>query len=251
MLSLNIFSIVLYTLLCTTIAANIPTPANGLTQSLPSGVDTGSAPANAPIYPVDVQENPNWSGTFKADDCRRARGLLEGRVAYYDPRIEWTFWSREWLVIPPSTSQHWELPFGARYGSSCPCLSGYQIQRFHSLMYYREGTCVLLLRMGKDFGDRNLPLEGRNQYANNDNNEPQANTSWQGLLTMADIALNIVQLYERPVWTYNIGLEARYIDTLYLPKSSYFARRWSGDMRSQRYPLGDLLWAANGTGSAS
>jgi len=48
----------------------------------------------------------------------RASGLLNGRVAYYDPNKIWTFWSKRWVVQPEHDD--WELPFGTTCGGLHP-----------------------------------------------------------------------------------------------------------------------------------
>jgi len=75
-------------------------------------------PHNSPIQKVDPQDHPDWGGNFNSNDCMRAYGLLNARVAYYDPKKEWMFWSRRWVIEP--LQDYWGLPFGTSYGGLHP-----------------------------------------------------------------------------------------------------------------------------------
>ena len=79
---------------------------------------------------VNPDNFPDWAGDFNLDDCLRAQGLLNGRIAYWDPTIEWTFWSRRWVTKPEGNQ--WELPFGTRYRER-PSLSSSHFTFFLSI----------------------------------------------------------------------------------------------------------------------
>ena len=82
---------------------------------------------------VNTNKYPDWAGNWNPEDCVRAQRLFEGRLAFWDPVIRWTFWSRKWETMPEG--QQWELPFGWRYRerplSSSPVLYLYLFLVLH------------------------------------------------------------------------------------------------------------------------
>lgn len=68
----------------------------------------------APGQRVDTSLHPQWAGIMHPDDCVKARALLGGRVAFYNPHWLMVFWSRRWTVQPEG-DYAFELPFGVRY----------------------------------------------------------------------------------------------------------------------------------------
>ena len=251
MLAIPFILISLLTFLSTSTAASIPSTANGLELLSPSAAISGIPPLGS-MHPVDPVKFSDWAGEMKLEDCQHATALLGGRVAYVNPATLYTFWSRRWTVQPPGNE--WELPFGARYGrlmTSFVDLNGRPLPHLSKFTHVRLGTCVLVFRMSKDFGSSVLPLADGSSYVDMSSDLPSGEISWHDLLLMTNWALQMVQETGRGLWTPNFGFGGSKIITLYLPRTSVMGRRWTGDMRAQRYPIGDLLWAANGTGSVS
>ncbi len=108
------------------------------------------------------------------------------------------------------------------------------------------GTCTLLIRMGKDFGNNVLPL-GKHEYMKLAGDDPKSLSTWRDILQMNSRMLSDVMQHGLPLWSYGFGHGGRFAMILYLPKSSAMSRRWAADMRNQWTPLGDILWASNTT----
>lgn len=114
MLILHLALISLLALTSKTAAVSIP---GSITRRAPS---LSSTPPSIPILPnsqvteVDPKDHPDWAGELKPDDCRHAYGLMNGRVAYYNPKKVWMFWSRRWVIQPEHAIL--KLPFGTNYG---------------------------------------------------------------------------------------------------------------------------------------
>jgi len=113
MLILHLALISLLALTSKTAAVSIPGSITRRALSLSSKTLPISIPQNSLISRVNPQDHPDWAGNLKLDDCMRASGLLNARVAYYDPKKVWIFWSRRWVVQP--SRDNWELPFGTNY----------------------------------------------------------------------------------------------------------------------------------------
>lgn len=167
---------------------------------------------------------------------------MNGRVAHVNPERHWTFWSRKWVVEP--SGDQWELPFGTRYGICFPLSSSPLCRLFTDFPRYLLGTCSVLIRMAKDFGDDIIPLgDGLEGYAELSSIPAEAVVPWSNLLLPIESMTFVVLWDNMPVWSPGASAMGRRIIILMLPKSSPMSRRWTADMRSQRTPLGELLWA--------
>lgn len=220
---------------------SIPGSMTRRTTSLSSRTLPISIPQNSPIFRVNPQDHPDWAGEFKSDDCMRASGLLNGRVAYYDPQKKWIFWSKRWVVKP--SQDDWELPFGTTYGGLHPVSSS---EKSADLASCGVETCTLLIRMGKDYGKGVLPM-GKDYYLDTDGDDPKASIKWVDILQLNPYMLDELQRHGQPAWSSGLGIGGRQVMILYLPKSSTMRKTWAADIRSQRSPLGDILWASNTT----
>ncbi|KAL8805648.1 MAG: hypothetical protein Q9223_003006 [Gallowayella weberi] len=181
-----------------------PVPA-----TMPWGID----------FTVDPGRHPDWAGDMNLGDCVRARGLFNGRIAYYDPEERIIFWSRKWTKIPDG--DQFELPFGAKYK-----------------------TCTLLVRMAKDFGTDVLPI--RDDYMDFSSRAPWALIKWEEITAVLQSLLNDIDKYHMPVWTVGTsnGWDAV---VMFIPTRSVMSRRWAVDMRATGRTLGDVPAERNGT----
>lgn len=113
MISLHFLILILLNLTSTIITLYVSVPAN-VSSGPPSTAQPPSFnPVNSLPGIVDPSYYTDWAGNLDPDDCTRAYGLLNGRIAYWNPATRWTFWSRRWVIQPEGLQ--WELPFGASY----------------------------------------------------------------------------------------------------------------------------------------
>lgn len=141
MLSQHALLLSLLMLVSTTTAIHPPLLTNALYPL------TASSPL-AFMAGVDTDKYPDWAGKFDPEDCTRARGLLSGRIAYWDPAIRWKFWSRRWVTMPEG--RQWELPFGTSFREwppLSPLLSFYSSTfiSFHFFFFLRFSVSNPLL----------------------------------------------------------------------------------------------------------
>ncbi|KAI4254540.1 MAG: hypothetical protein L6R42_007150 [Xanthoria sp. 1 TBL-2021] len=181
---------------------------------------------------VDTSLHPQWAGVMDPDDCVKARALLGGRVAFYNPHWLMVFWSRRWTVQPEG-DYAFELPFGVRYSeyflppSSNIRLSG--IINFRRLIRllscFASETCTLLVRVAKDYGD-DVIFSGETpvHYAKR---PARAFESWFHILKFTNFLLQDVRLHDKPLWGYLTD-----VVILFVPSSSVISKRWSAGMRS-------------------
>ncbi|KAL8725070.1 MAG: hypothetical protein Q9181_006555 [Wetmoreana brouardii] len=166
-------------------------------------VNTAINPVIHPANLVDPQRHPEWAGRFDVDDCKQALALMKISVIHVDLRHEYTFWSSKWMDRPES-KWAFELPW-----------------------FYSSGSCTVLLRMGKDFGDYVLP-EG-DGYAKESPHPPYAFFSWSHAFSVMDYLLGVIKATDRDVcgWAdiLNGGFAAI---VMYIPTSSEMRRRWAG-----------------------
>ncbi|KAL8680150.1 MAG: hypothetical protein Q9186_003617 [Xanthomendoza sp. 1 TL-2023] len=138
------------------------------------------------------------------------------RVSFYNPKKYTTFWSRKWTVSPEDNE--FELPFGWTFG-----------------------TCTILVRMGKDFGDDVLPIPFYGKYEKTSTYPAEAYCIWDDILWSLDYLLGDFILSKMPGWAPGLGMGARYIVAVYVPNKSPMARRWTDGMRSRRFLGGEWL----------
>ena len=193
---------------------------------------------------VNPHEHPDWAGAFVPDHCTTALGWTRGRLDYFDVRKRLMFWSRQWVVMPPG--DQWELPFSTTYSRSIhfkililvlgklnPCIE----------------TCTLLFRMGKDFGDDVLPLNGG--YLKTSDARPQQQGSWHILLASAKNILSYgVMVRGQPCW-HRGAFPMDDIKILFLPTKSAMSRKWATSAVGQHYTLSSLLSLGNNSGNST
>ena len=116
MLTLKVVLFNIPALLSSINAASVPNSANAaiIHAGTSSRTDSALSVTVSAVTRVNPQVHPDWAGFMDPGDCRRARTLVQGRVAFYDPDKDVTFWSRRGAIEPEGDS--FELPFGWRYG---------------------------------------------------------------------------------------------------------------------------------------
>ena len=232
---------------------------------------------------VDTDKHPDWAGNWDPEDCIRAQGLFNGRISYWDPAIRWTFWSRRWETMPEG--QQWELPFGTRYREralfSPPGLSvsfPYLTNFYGSLAPYSKcstpqslptlfihssrkkvtlvsnyvdegiGTCTIILRMGKDFGDHVIPHSYKDQieYMRLSRQSPEAVLSWNDIIPRMQFSSSLIRIGGHPKWS---GIGERmggplggWVYALFVPSKSAIARVWTEGMRATKNGVGEVLF---------
>lgn len=90
------------------------------------------------------------------------------------------------------------------------------------------GSCVLMLRISKDFGDHVLPLSGGRGYARASTSPGWGHFEWSDIFPMMELlGREMAERGRQPGWTF--GLIGAYIATiLYLPATSAMSRQWAG-----------------------
>ncbi|KAG7008667.1 hypothetical protein G7Y79_00004g012510 [Physcia stellaris] len=200
-------------------AATIPSG----TKSLNRVSSTSPFSMLGSVQPVNPQQHPDWLGDFASSDCEHAFQNMTEQFAHDDLDATHLFWSRKWRLSPPRGPRPIELPLGTRFG-----------------------TCILLFRIGKDFGDHVLPTWGgfhqTSQYP------PWTAASLNDLLHSARYILIEVENLDRPAWYYGAHHGGSYVTIMYLPRRSFMARRWASDyVSAEAGPIRGILGSTNGT----
>lgn len=91
---------------------------------------------------------------------------------------------------------------------------------------WRIGTCALLLRMGKDFGDDVLPLPSGG-FLPTWWYPPRATFTWRDVEVAAFSLLQDVSQHGVPGWT-----KPSWATVLYVPQTSAMSREWTAGLRS-------------------
>ncbi|KAL8911934.1 MAG: hypothetical protein Q9171_002976 [Xanthocarpia ochracea] len=177
--------------------------ANALPPRTPFGASLVTTSANPLATLVDPRNNPDWAGLFNSNDCKQAITLMKRSVVQYNAREILIFWSNKWIIRPPAENT-FELPWIS-----------------HS------GTCVILFRIAKDFGDNVLPFD--EGYAHLSSFFPIAWSSWAHIFTVMDdlVDLIIKDDHGRLGWQSIINRNVAAI-ALVLPKNSQMSRMWAG-----------------------
>ncbi|KAL8930020.1 MAG: hypothetical protein Q9172_000252 [Xanthocarpia lactea] len=177
--------------------------ANALPPRTPFGASLATASANPLATLVDPRTHPDWAGPFNSNDCKQAIILMKQSVVQYGARELLIFWSSKWITRP-QTKNTFELPWIS-----------------HS------GTCVILFRIGKDFGDNVLPSD--EGYAHLSGYPPIAWSTWAHLLAVMDELVDLIIKDERGrIGWQSIPNRRVAAIALVLPKNSQMSRTWAG-----------------------
>ncbi|KAL8858951.1 MAG: hypothetical protein Q9178_004630 [Gyalolechia marmorata] len=177
--------------------------ANALPPRTPFGASLATASANPLATLVDPRIHPDWAGLFNSNDCKQAFILMKQSVVQYDARELLVFWSNKWITRP-----------AAQKTFALPWIS-------HS------GTCVILFRIGEDFGDDVLPSD--EGYAHLSGYLPIAWSTWAHVFTMMDSLVDLIIKDDRG----RVGWQSipnRHVAAIasVLPKNSQMSRTWAG-----------------------
>ncbi|KAI4202651.1 MAG: hypothetical protein LQ350_002444 [Teloschistes chrysophthalmus] len=175
----------------------------GLPPAAPSALRIGTNPGNDLSYLVDPRRHPDWAGPFNPEDCKQAQAKMKISVQHYDAMALMVFWSRRWNP-KPGHKDVFELPWIAV-----------------------SGTCTLLLRIAKDFGDNVLPSgEG---YESESKYPIVALFNWYEAFLATDYLLDeILQQGRGLVGWQHLPMQGWPAVAMYIPTGSRMSRKWAG-----------------------
>lgn len=200
--------------------ALLPTATRDVTKYSPT---LEAAVPNVSISCVSPTEEPDWAGPIHATDCTAALFTLTNEVSLYQDQY-FTFWSQKFRPsVEPSMG--WELPYGKAAGQSITpnLLTSYSSIQLTT--WAIPGTCIVLFRIAKDFGDDVLPLpyDRPHNYLKTSTRQPTDQGRWDWLLRSLAALLPCVQGNGEPGWwtsPYGNGI------LMLLPSESAMARQW-------------------------
>lgn len=213
-------SLLVTALIYPTFAALLPTATRDVTIYSPT---LEAAVPNVSPNCVSPTEEPDWAGPIDATDCTAALFTLTNQVSIYGDQY-FTFWSKK---IRPSVepSMGWELPYGKTAGEFITPNVSISYSPVQLTTLALPGTCVVLFRIAKDFGDTVIPLPyaGPHNYLKTSTRQPTARERWEILLVLLSSLLNCVQTNGEPGWTTSPSANGI---LMLLSTESAMARQW-------------------------
>lgn len=117
------------------------------------------------------------------------------------------------------------------------------------------GTCTIILRMGKDFGDHVIPHSYKDhiEYKKLSTQSPEVVLSWKDIIPIMQFTSSMIQIGGHPKWTgigeRRDGPRGGWVYVLFVPSGSAVARVWGEGMRATKNGVGEVLFSfVNETG---
>lgn len=200
--------------------------SDGLSATITGGVTRSSQTLEAPesnyaVHCVPPTRHQTWEGQINATDCKAALFAIDLEVSRFGTK-DYTFWSDRYQHYAPLSA--WELPYSKSSGRFY--LTVYFLFPFSSVNRPRRpslGSCYVLFRIAKDFGDNVLPLSDRD-YLETSTRLALFRNRWVSLILNLRELIECIEVRGQPGWSSVSGDRGI---LLLLPVSSGMKREWA------------------------
>lgn len=173
-----------------------------ITADVPGPSQTLEPPeANFDVHCVPPTKHRMWEGEINATDCKAALFAIDLEVSRFGTR-DFTFWSEQYEPFPPLDP--WKLPYAKSSGRS-PVLKSISSFPTPSLPLTTKGepfpgSCYVLFRIAKDFGDNVLPISDR-EYLVTSTRLTTFRSRWISLILTLRALVECIEVQGQPGWS--------------------------------------------------